>query len=76
MKRTDVVHLVCYVLEPAMRGLDTGDHLGQLCADDGLSVQWFAERLPLLGPPARGEKSLVNIEKRWESRNAVGPART
>jgi len=63
MKETDVVHLVCYVLKPAMCGLDARDHLGQLCADHGLSVQWFSERLPLLRPPARGEISLVNIKK-------------
>jgi hypothetical protein len=60
-KGANVVHLVCYVLKPAMCGLDARDHLSQLCADDGLSVQWLAERLPLLRPPARREKSLVSI---------------
>jgi hypothetical protein len=55
MKGTDVVHLVCYVLKPAMRGLDARDHLSQPCADDGLSAQWFAERLPLLRPSTRGK---------------------
>jgi hypothetical protein len=48
VKRTDVVHLVCYILEPRMRRLDTRDHLSQLCADNSLSIQRFAECLPLL----------------------------
>ncbi len=48
MKGTNIVHLMCDVLEPAMCRLDARDHLCQLGANDGLSVERLAKRLPLL----------------------------
>jgi len=45
-----VGHLVGDVLQPRLSAFASGDHLGQLGADDGLRGEGFAEDFPLVHP--------------------------
>lgn len=45
-----VAHLVCDRLEPALVGLDEGDHLGKFKPDDGLVDQALAKDETLVSP--------------------------
>ena len=66
MRRTNVVHLVCHILQPVLCRFNARDHLRQFRAHDGLRVQRFAECLPLLRPPARESRWLGTKDLRCE----------
>ena len=47
---TYVIHLVRDSLEPALGGLDAGNHVRELSTDDRLGVEGFAKDYPLVRP--------------------------
>ena len=59
-----MVHLMCYVLEPALYTLDALDHLGHFGTNDSLAIQRFPEGLSLSGPSVlRNQVIIKNIMK-------------
>jgi len=59
-----MVHLMCYVLEPALYTLNALDHLGYLGTNDRLAIQRFAEGLSLSSPSVfRNQKNIMKTEK-------------